>query len=145
MCCGGIYLDITTSKLIRVFFPIQNILIPVINLDGVFELCQWGQRENDKDLIQNLPVTGWARIESLDKPYWTRLKPKKVLIPFKSFFEKDRNDPLYPKNKATEFKLKEGEFVQGLLVEGGIKKIVYVVTKGISGWIHDRHPVVVSN
>lgn len=143
MCCGGIYLDITTNKLIKVFFPIPNVLIPIVDQNGAYEICQWGQRENDKNLIKDLPVTGWARIESLDKPYWTKYKPQKVLLPFKSFFEKDRNDPLYPKNKATEFKLKESEFLQGILIESPVKKIVYVITKPISGWIHDRCPVTV--
>lgn len=143
MCCGGIYLDITTNKLIKVFFPIPNVLIPIIDENGVFSLCQWGQREKDKDLINNLPITGWARIESLDKPYWTRYKPKKVLIPFKSFFEKDRNDPIYPKNKATEFGLKNGQTLQGLLIENTNKNIVYVVTGPIENWIHDRYPMVI--
>src|SRR3989338_3510238 len=104
MCSGGIYLDITTNKLIRVFFPIPNVLIPVIDQNGAYFLCQWGQRENDKDLVKELPITGWARFESLEKEFWTKHNPKKVTIPFKSFFEKDKNDPIYPKNKSTEFK-----------------------------------------
>lgn len=143
MCCGGIYLDITTNKLIKIFFPIPNVLIPVVDENGAYEVCQWGQRENDKDLVKELPITGWARIETLDKPYWKKYNPKKVVIPFKSFFEKDKNDSIYPKNKATEFKLKEGETLQGLLIERSSKKITYVITKPIENWIHDRYPVIV--
>ena len=143
MCCGGIYLDITTNKLIKVFFPIPNILIPVIDREGVYSICQWGQRKNDKNLVEELPITGWARKESLDKPFWTRYNPREVLIPFKSFLEKDRGDPIYPKNKASEFQLNEGEALQGLLIEYAQRKIVYVVTRPIDNWIHDRYPVVV--
>lgn len=145
MCSGGIYLDITTNKLIKVFFPIPNIVIPVIDEKGIYFLCQWGQRENDKELIRELPVTGWARAESLEKEYWKKYSPKKVIIPFKSFFEKDKKDPLYPKNKSTEFKLEENESLQGLLIEHEKKNIVYVITKPIQNWIHDRHPVVKAN
>ena len=144
MCCGGIYLDITTNKLIKVFFPIPNVLIPIIDENGTYELCQWGQRESDKNLVKELPVTGWARIESLDKQYWTKYKPKKVFIAFKSFFEKDKNNPSYPKNKATEFELKHEQALQGILVENPNRKIVYIVTEPIQNWIHDRYPVIVS-
>ena len=143
MCCGGIYLDITTNKLIKLFFPVPNILIPVVDNDGSYFLCQWGQRKNDMELIKELPVTGWARIESLDKDYWTKYNPRKVLIPFKSFFEKDKTSPIYPKNKATEFELKEDENLLGLLVENSKKKIVYIITEPITNWIHDRYPLVV--
>ncbi len=143
MCCGGIYLDITTNKLIKIFFPLPNVLIPVIYDDGSYELCQWGQRESDKSLIKELPITGWARTESLEKKYWLCHNPKKVLIPFKSFFEKDRTCPSYPKNKSTEFKLHEDEALQGLLIEHRDRKLVYIITKPISNWIHDRYPVVV--
>lgn len=143
MCCGGVYLDITTGKLIKVFFPIPNVLIPVIDERGVYFLCQWGQRENDKDLIFDLPVTGWARIESTDKFYWQKHKPRKVTVPFQAFMEKDKNDPIYPRNKACEFELKNNEGIEGLLIEHTAKSIVYIVTKPIKNWIHDRYPVVV--
>src|SRR3989338_3534418 len=142
MCCGGIYLDITTNKLIRVFFPIPNILIPVIDQSGNYELCQWGQRESDKNLLKELPITGWTRIESINKIFWTKHKPKNVFIPFKSFFEKDRNDPIYPKNKASEFQLQESESLQGLLIEGAGRKIVYIKTMPMESWIHDRYTVI---
>ena len=143
MCCGGTYLDITTNKLIKVFFPIPNVIIPVVDQDGTHQLCQWGQREKDKNLVKELPLTGWARIESLEKEYWTSHNPKKILIPFKSFFEKDHFDPEYPKNKSTEFKLANEEYLQGLLIESPVKRIVYVITKEIKDWIHDRYPIVV--
>ncbi|MBI3590931.1 MAG: hypothetical protein HY094_06080 [Candidatus Melainabacteria bacterium] len=143
MCCGGIYLDITTGKTVKVFFPIPNALIPIIDQSGMYQICQWGQRETDKDLIKDLPVGGWTRIESLEKTYWTKHNPKKVLIPFKSFFEKDKNDPSYPKNKSTEFKLEECQLIQGILIEHLSKKIVYVLTKQIENWICDRYPVIV--
>ncbi len=29
-----------------------------------------GERENDKELLRELPVTDWARIESLEKIVW---------------------------------------------------------------------------
>ncbi len=142
MCCGGTYLDITTNKLIKVFFPIPNILIPIIDNDGSYSICQWGQRNTDKELIKELPITGWARIESLQKSYWIKHNPKEVFIPFKSFFEKDKNDPIYPKNKSTEFTLTENQSVKGLLIEHLNKKIVYIITEPISNWIHDRHPLI---
>ena len=144
MCSGGTYLDITTNRLIKVFFPIPNVLIPIINQAGTYEICQWGQRESDKNLIRELPVTGWTRIESLEKEYWTKHKPREILIPFKSFFEKDKNDPIYPKNKALEFKLDKNQSLKGLLIEYESKKIVYIITKPMQNWIHDRHPVIAS-
>lgn len=144
MCCGGKYLDITTNKLIKVFFPIANVLIPTIDQNGIYELCQWGQREHDKNLIKELPIGGWVRIESLEKSYWTKHKSKRVLIPFKSFFEKDKHDPLFPKNKATEFEISEDRALSGLLLGHPTKKIVYIVTRKIENWIHDRYPVIVS-
>lgn len=142
MCNGGSYLDITTNKLIKVFFPIPNVLIPIVDESGSYLLCQWGQREGDKDLIKELPITGWARIESLEKEYWRKYNPKEVMIPFKSFFEKDKNDPIYPKNKSAEFKLEENQYLKGLVIEHEKKNIVYVITKPIENWIHDRHPVI---
>lgn len=143
MCCGGIYLDITTNKLIKVFFPIPNILIPVINQNGECFLSQWGQRESDKNLMKDFPVTGWARLESLHKDYWKKYKPVEVTVPFTSFFEKNHNDPLYPKNKATEFKLEPSQALKGILIEYEGRKVTYIVTKQIENWFHDRYPLVI--
>jgi hypothetical protein len=145
MCCGGIYLDVTTGKLIKVYFPIPNVLFPVIDERGSFALCRWGQREKDEKLVQELPITGWARMESLEKPFWTKHKPEKVRIPLKIFMEKDRTDPLYPKNKATEFKLCDNEMLLGLLIKHKNEKIVYVITEHKKNWIHDRCPIIITS
>lgn len=144
MCSGGIYLDIATGKLIKVYFPIPNAIIPFIDDCGNYYLAQWGQRESDKNLLKDLPITGWARKESLGKTFWIKHNPKKVLIPFKSFFEKDRTSPVYPKNKSSEFKLEVNQYLLGLNIKLGDRNFVYPVTRSIDSWIHDRYPVIVS-
>lgn len=145
MCCGGLYLDTTTGNIVKVFFPIPNARIPVIDMQGSYSICQWGQREKDKEFVPELPVTGWARMESLQKDYWLKHEPKKVFIPFKSFYEKDREDPTYPKNKATEFKLEEEQGLLGLLIKHNEKEYAYPITRHRDNWVHNRFPVILSS
>jgi hypothetical protein len=50
-------------------------MLPVLKKDGSIELLPWGRRQKQPGF---LPVTGWAKIESIYGGVWERYFPKPV-------------------------------------------------------------------
>lgn len=145
--CGGMkyrYTDPETGEITArtVYFPRPQALIPIIDADGE-RLVQWGRRESDPDFHEfDVPHNGWARIESLDKDYWQRYEPEKVLIPALEFCEKPEGfersvwyPPMLPDT-----------FLEGLKLNQRGKTFVYVVTHPPQHIFRDidRVPVIVN-
>lgn len=99
-------------KKFQTFFWSKNPVLP-IEKDGQIELKLWGNRDSKI----NLPKTGWAKLESIDKGKWGYLKPETIKILADSGYE-----------KGVWFEIKAGGF-KGLLVKKDDDERVYIITK----------------
>lgn len=143
--CGGMkyrHTDPETGEIAErsVYFPRPHALIPIIDDNGE-SLCQWGRRERE-DREFDVPQTGWARLESLEKDYWQRYSPSLVLIPALEFCEKPEGFKLsawYPS-------MRPGTYLKGLKLDQQGKTFVYVITQVPRVIFRDidRVPVIVN-
>lgn len=102
MCAGvGFSIDLIDEKELENFFAPEKIkefqetgtaishywdprpVLPMWN-DGIVTLCSWGNRDRNN----KLPVTGWARDESIMAGKWNYLSPEEVKIPVLRALEK---------------------------------------------------------
>lgn len=100
-----------TTDRIESFFWRSDAVLPVKSETGV-ELMAWGNK--DKQL--KLPLTGWAKAESLKAHKWDYLKPEIVDLPVDLGYE-----------KKTWFDLPKG--IKGIVVKKGKIERVYMITK----------------
>jgi hypothetical protein len=72
MCAGLIFHEGVKKQEIKVFFPRPYAKIYYLTKDGNKDIGIWGIRnEKEKEELKvNLPITGWAKIESIKKGYW---------------------------------------------------------------------------
>lgn len=96
------------------FFWHKNAVLPVKSKNGA-ELKEWG----NKDEQLKLPLTGWAKEESLKAGKWDYLKPEVVDVPVDSGYE-----------KKTWFDFKGG--TKGIIVKKNGSEKVYMITKEAS-------------
>jgi len=121
---------------IQVFFPHPKAALLV---DPERDLwLPWGRR---KEQPGAWPEGGWARQESLAKPFWQRWQPAEVVVRPSRWMEKD------PRRRSHWFDLEEGQGILCLRLDGVTGTPLYVVTRPASGEyqaeIHDRIPVVI--
>lgn len=134
--CGGIQYTYQGS-VIRTYFPNPKAKLPLRTREGEIELMPWGRR---KKQIGELPMGGWARLESINKGVWDRWFPKPVKIILDQFMEKDIEGSNH------WYELTKGQWVQGLLARYNDEKRVYVVTvvPEMPDAVHDRWPRIMS-
>jgi len=104
-----------------------------IEIEDKVELLPWGNR--DKEI--RLPLTGWAKQESIDAGKWNYLKPKFIKISAEQGIE-----------KGVKFEIDAG--IQGLVVEKDGERHAYMVTKAATPEYlnlthHDREPVLLND
>lgn len=135
--CGGVEIAgqyTNTGQPVKVYFPNPKAALPVLQPDGSVEWITWGRRREQPG---RLPATGWARVDSITAGKWARYQPQEVRMPAVRFMEKD------PARQSHWFDLQPGQVLEGLLLEGGEERRVYVVTsdppEGLE-WVHDRWP-----
>jgi hypothetical protein len=121
---------------IKVFFPNPKAALLV---DPETDLwLPWGRR---KEQPGDWPEGGWARQESLAKPYWRRWRPVHVIVRPVRWMEKDRQ------RASHWFELAEGQGILCLRLEAAPGTPLYVVTSVATGDyladIHERRPVIV--
>lgn len=136
--CGGAYFQ-CGDEFMRMYFPNPKAMLPVLKKDGSIELLPWGRRQKQSG---NLPVTGWAKIESIYGGVWERYFPQPVKIPVLSFMEKDFE------GNSHWYDLQKGQYIQGLVAKNGNERRVYVVTlepEPEDAQVHSRWPRVVQN
>lgn len=90
--CGGTtykYPNKVTMRLEerRVFFPQPHAQVPIIGQDGEVSLVQWGKRDAAENPEYDVPVTGWARTDKIESPYWQQYELTMALIPALRFSE----------------------------------------------------------
>jgi putative SOS response-associated peptidase YedK len=145
--CGGMsyqYVDPETGeiKTRKVYFPIPQAKIPVIEEETeTISLCQWGRRHGEDENF-DVPITGWARLLSLKEGKWNQYQPTKVKIPATAWMEKDAD------RQSHWFDMDDGQAILGVRIEQRGKAFVYVVTRpaeGAMSAIHERMPMLVSS
>lgn len=119
------------KKMLFSFFTNPNAILPV-EADGKVSLLPWGNKTDDVPL----PITGWAKQESLALGKWDRLHP----IPVTIFADKGYE-------KGVWFDVPSGGF-KGIMVGKGKDLRAYMVTKPADEEYeklthHDRQPVEV--
>ena len=134
--CGGVYYSHDGEDK-KVYFPNPYALLPVRMRDKSIELLAWGRR---KEQLGNLPLGGWARLESINTGRWDKYFPKPVKIPVKSFMEKDHV------GQSHWFDLTKGQCIQGLVARDKDESRLYdvTVTPEDPSAVHDRWPRIVS-
>ena len=115
------------------YFPNPYATLPVLRKSGDIQLLPWGRRQSQTG---NLPLGGWARLESIQKGVWDKYFAKPVKLLITRFAEKDIE------GKSQWFALEKGQFIQGLLAQYDDECRVYIVTISPEGQhaAHERWP-----
>jgi hypothetical protein len=116
--CGGASYKADGQE-IRTWFPNPKARLPVATKSGVPALVGWGRRESQSG---QLPLGGWARLDSINAGKWKRFHPQPVKILVDAFMEKDDS------GNSHWFTLPEKSFIQGLMAEKDEEHRLYVVT-----------------
>ena len=120
---------------VKVYFPNPKAAVLVDPGAGLW--LPWGRRREQPG---DWPEGGWAREESLDKAYWTRWAPERVLVHPLRWMEKDRN------RSSRWFDLEPGLGIACLVLAGAPGTPLYVITRPAAGDyladIHDRIPLI---
>lgn len=135
--CGGVYYT-NKGQESRVYFPNPKAVLPVIEKDKSIVLLPWGRRKEQQG---NLPMGGWARLDSIYAGRWDKWFPVPVKIAVTQFMEKDIE------GSSHWFDITKGQFIQGLIARDKYEQRVYVVTitPELEDAIHDRWPRILSN
>ena len=134
--CGGVFYN-HKGQDIRVYFPNPKATLPVLTKAHKIELLPWGRR---KEQAGQLPMGGWARLDSIYAGRWDKWFPTPVKLPIKQFMEKDIQ------GNSHWFDLTNGQFIQGLIARDKYEQRVYVVTitPELDDAIHNRWPRILS-
>jgi hypothetical protein len=135
--CGGIQYDYN-NQVQLLYFPNPQAKLPILKRNGSIVLLPWGRRQTQAG---NLPLGGWARLESIHAGKWDKYFPKSVKIPAQRFMEKDYQETSH------WFEITRGQYIQGLLARYGDEYRVYVVTivPERDSAIHDRWPRLIAS
>ena len=134
--CGGVYYT-HKGQDIRVYCQNPKATLPVITKNNDIELLPWGRRREQKG---NLPMGGWARLDSIYSGRWDKWFPIPVKLPIKQFMEKDIQ------GNSHWFDITKGQFIQGLIARDKYEQRIYVVTitPELEDAVHDRWPRILS-
>lgn len=134
--CGGVYYQ-QGDELTRVYFPNPRATLPVSSKTGDAKQLPWGRR---KTQAGQLPLGGWARLDSIYAGRWDRWFPIPVKLPIASFMENDME------GNSHWYDLTKGQVIQGLIATEGNEQRVYVVTitPEFQDAMHDRWPKIIN-
>ena len=134
--CGGVYY-VHNGQDSRIYFPNPKATLPVITKNKGIELLPWGRR---REQIGNLPMGGWARLDSIYAGRWDKWFPVPVKLPVTQFMEKDIQ------GNSHWFDITKGQFIQGLIARDKYEQRVYVVTitPEFEDAVHERWPRILS-
>ncbi len=135
--CGGVFY-FGEGQETRVYFPNPKACLPVKRNNNEIALLPWGRR---KEQAGQLPMGGWARLDSIYAGRWDRWFARPVKLPITSFMEKDIE------GNSHWFDITEGKWIQGLVARAGYEQRVYVVTivPEMVDAIHERWPRILSS
>ncbi|MDH5424573.1 MAG: hypothetical protein OEY29_06255 [Gammaproteobacteria bacterium] len=135
MCGGVIYFNGEYEK--RVFFAEIAACLPAKSKQGGQVMLPWGRRRQQSG---QLPLGGWARLDSIYAGKWDRWFPVPVKLPILQFMEKDIE------GNSHWHTLTKGQWVQGLIAKERYEQRLYVVTvePEQSDAIYHRWPRILS-
>lgn len=141
MCGAARYFDPSRPKPYSVGYGFPDAALPVLREQGRIEWVKWGRRQGQD--VPGLPVTGWARLATIEAGGWDKYEPEFVQLAIQQFGEKDAEGKRY------WFKLQADEHIQALIAhsrEHGTERlyVVTVETPSEFAWIHDRWPRILS-
>lgn len=116
--CVGVYFQ-HGDNILRQYFPNPKAVLPIKKKDGSIILLPWGRRQTQAG---NLPMGGWAQLDSIYGGRWDKYFPKPIKIPVLSFMEKDFED------NPHWYDLNKGQYLQGLVARDNNEQRVYIVT-----------------
>lgn len=120
MCAGlALFREMTET---RVYFPNPRARILCRTEKGEEIEAIWGRRNQREFPDSRLPVTGWARQESVEAGKWKRYEPEPVHIPATAYMEKDTD------RVSHWFELENNQFLVGMLLGWRDLRFIYVVT-----------------
>lgn len=122
MCGGLIFKTNKNEQFITAYFPRPYTKIYGVNRELKIIEAYWGKRDEIEFKDINMPKTGWARIESLEKGFWNKFEYTKVLIPAYKYMEKDKT------GHSHWFMLNENEFIEAILIVKENLNFIYIVT-----------------
>jgi hypothetical protein len=134
--CGGVYYSYG-GRATRVYFPNPAAMLPVRTRSGETTLLSWGRRN---DQAGQLPLGGWARLDTIYAGRWDRWFPVPVKLDIRSFMERDFE------GHSHWYDLTRGQWVQGLVARYHHERRVYVVTvtPEMPDTAHERWPRILS-
>ena len=124
------------GKIYTVYFARANAMLPVKLATGGIKLVTWGRRQQENS---EMPLGGWARIQSIHEGKWTQYFPKPVLLPIEKFMKTDFEGHIH------WYEVTKGQWIQGLLANLDEEYRVYIVTitPEVLDICHDRWPRIV--
>jgi hypothetical protein len=122
---------------VRLYFPNPEAQLPVKTRSGGVALLVWGRRHEQAG---QLPLGGWARLDSIYAGHWDRWMPVPVKLSLKSFMERDFE------GHSHWYDLTRGQWIQGLVARARYERRVYVVTlrPELPDTPHERWPRIMS-
>lgn len=124
------------GKVQTVYFARPRAMLPVQLPNGETVLATWGRRQHENS---EMPLGGWARLESIHGGKWSQYLPKPVRLPLTKFMKTDFE------NNIHWYDITAGQFIQGLLARCDNEYRVYIVTivPELLDVCHDRWPRIV--
>lgn len=117
MCLGICYFDL--NKTVITHFTQSKAMLPIKTKQQGTSLITWGRRTGEPG---NLPLGGWASLDAIQQGKWDYYLPRPVKIAVNKFMEQDIE------GRSMWFDITAGHWLQGLLIQEGTEKRVYVVT-----------------
>lgn len=135
--CSGVQYHYENQE-VTTYFIHPSATIPVMRRDDSIILLPWGRRQNESG---QLPLGGWAMLETIEQGRWDKFRPKFIKIPAQQFMERDLAE--------TEhwFNLRRGRYLQGLVARRAEETRVYIVTAIPRQFnaIYQRLPRIITN
>lgn len=125
------------NETLTIYFANPKAMLPVRLNNGEVTLLSWGRR---KTQTGELPLGGWANLQTIYKGKWDRHFPKPVRLPIIKFMEKDFE------GNTHWYDVTPGQWIQGLLARENNEIRVYIVTltPELHTVCHDRWPRILT-
>lgn len=125
------------GKIITAHFARPKALLPVRLHTGEIKLVTWGRRQQENS---EMPLGGWARLNSIYDGKWGQYLPKPVRLPIYKFMKTDFE------GRVHWYDVVKGQWLQGLLAHVDNEYRVYIVTivPELLDIGHDRWPRILA-
>jgi hypothetical protein len=125
------------GEMLTVYFSNPKACLPVCAADGEVQLAVWGRR---KMQAGELPLGGWAALNSIYQGKWNRFMPKPIRLPIAKFMKTDFEGCTH------WYDVTAGQWIQGLIAreEGETRIYIVTITPESHTVCHDRWPRIMA-